>query len=105
MTSSKTAGPTEGSTFKAHEAFHQAADRGDYRKAFSVFKAQPHLMNHMTLVEISIHCRMMSEQLAQREVMQFISAVERKMVESVRLLEAAKLYDREVRKERAGAFR
>jgi hypothetical protein len=88
------------STFKAYKAFHQAADRGDYRNAIAVFKAQPHLMNHMTLLEIAVHCRMVSNQLARKEAMQFIEAVERRMLENVRLLEMARLYDDVVRDEK-----
>jgi hypothetical protein len=97
MAPSKATGATAASTLTAYEAFHRAADRGDYRKAFAVFRAQPHLMNHMTLLEIPLHCRMMSDQLPRREAIQFIAAVERGMLENMRLLEMARLYDREVR--------
>lgn len=97
MDPSKATDATTTSNPTAYEAFHRAADRGDYRKAFAVFKAQPHLMNHMTMLEISIHCRMMSSQLPRREALRFIEAVERRMLENVRLLEMARLFDREVR--------
>ena len=96
MTSSKTTDAPAGSSLKAYEDFHQVADRGDYRKAITIFKAQPHLMNHMTLLEISVHCRLVSDQLAKREVLLFIESVERRMLQTVRVLELARLYDREV---------
>jgi hypothetical protein len=100
MRSSKATDTALASTFTAYKAFHRAADRGDYRKAIAVFKAQPHLMNHMTLLEISVHCRMVSNQLARKDAMQFIEAVERRMLENVRLLEMARLYDNVVREEK-----
>ena len=75
------------STLKAYQAFHQAADRGNYQKAFTIFKAQPHLLNHMTILEISMHCRMMTSQLSRREALPFIEAVERRLLEMTRLFD------------------
>jgi hypothetical protein len=43
---------------------------------------------------------MVSNQLARKEAMQFIEAVERRMLENVRLLEMARLYDDVVRDEK-----
>src|SRR5258705_5162872 len=100
MRSSKATSAALASTLTAYKVLHKAADRGDYRKAIAVFKAQPHLMNHMTLLEISVHCRMVSNQLTRKEAMQFIEAVERRMMENVRLLEMARLYDDVVREEK-----
>ena len=100
MRSSKTTAAAAGSTLAAYQDFHRVADRGDYRKAFAVFKAQPHLMNHMTLLEISVLCRMMSNRLPKREALEFINALEKRMIETVRVLEVARHYDRVLREEK-----
>jgi hypothetical protein len=97
MTSKRRTGISANSMLAAYKTFHRHADAGNYREAFAVFKAQPHLMNHMTILEISIHCREMSSQLPKRQAIQFIEAVERRMLDNVRLLEMARLFDREVR--------
>jgi hypothetical protein len=89
-----------GSTLNAYQLFHQAADRGNYRKAFTILKAQPHLVDHMTLSEIWVLSRMMTGSLGKREARHFIESIECRMRETVRVLKFARRYYKELRKER-----
>jgi len=89
-----------GSTLNAYQLFHRSADRGDYRKAFTILKAQPHLVDHMTLSEIWVLSRMMTGSLGKREARQFIESIESRMRETVQVLKFARLYYKELRKER-----
>ena len=100
MTPSKASDLPTGSTLKAYKIFHQAAGRGESRKAFAIFKSQPHLINHMTLIEIAVHCRMTFNRLPKRQAIQFIGAIEKRLMETVRLLEMVRLYDHVLRKGR-----
>src|SRR5262245_7396306 len=87
------------SSWDYYEAFHRAADRGNYRKAFAVFKANPLLIHHLKLSEIPTHCRYMSVQVSKRDVYEFIEAVNEDLDNLGQMLKAAKKYDKQIRKE------
>jgi len=100
MKTAISAKPPEGSSLAAYNEFHRAADRGDYRNAFIVLKNKPHLMNHMTLLEIAVHCRLIPNQLPKRQALQFIKLIEKRILGTVRLLEVARGYDEILREQR-----
>ncbi len=93
------------STRSAYEVFRRAADGGDYRKAFEIFKAQPYLVNHMTLLEIPIHCASMSHQVGEDDVRKFIKTAAAHVGSAGRMLMAAREYDKIVREHARSAER
>jgi hypothetical protein len=93
------------STRRAYEVFRRAADGGNYRQAFEAFKAQPHLLNHMTLLEIPVHCASMSQQLGKDEVSEFIKTAAAHLGSAGRMLQAAREYDKIVREQARSAKR
>ena len=56
-------------------------------------------MNHMTLIEIPLHCRFMSQQLGKHEIEEFIAATEEHLNNLRRMLKAAKRYEKSIREE------
>ena len=93
------------STRRAYEVFRRAADGGNYRKAFEAFKAQPYLVNHMTLLEIPIHCASMSHRLGKDEMSEFIKTAAAHLGSAGRMLMAARQYDKIVREQARSAKR
>jgi len=100
MTASKQKPLTLGSIQNYYKAFHRAADRGHFRKAFAILKAQPDLVVCMTLLEMPCHCAMMSHKLSKEEMSHLIRTLQKRLTAMQEMLRMAKLVDNDARKRR-----
>lgn len=97
MTAQQRKALSSGSTLDHYRAFHRAADGGDFRKAFAILKAQPHLVTHMTLLEMPCHCAIMSHKLSEAQMRWLIQTFQNHLKSMQRMLRMARQYDRVAR--------
>lgn len=82
------------SALAACKQFQRDVNRGNYRRAFATFEAQPALVNHIPLQEIPRHCEELDRHLGERKAVRFLREALRTLADGQRKLAPAKMLSR-----------